>query len=320
MPTRYTPTERQRRILNRLGMIRTLTNKEIHKRTGIPINELSRAGHKKLRTAEIIDIVRKSIGTPREEQLLEDIRFWQLVRICQLAHSHTANEIDQQLREEIRKKPGLKKTKRLNMAQIKLIIQKNKLRTPGEESELVSRLKTKPSNNHLTSEQRETLVMASDRYIQSIISNIRRTTPFRDTDEIRDYTIHLLRGLTRRIKLEDGMTDEHIRNRWYRFIGAESTRRHTRLAIIQKLKRVHKKGKNNRIPLEEMHANKTGREVTSEDIPPALRNKLSPRYQEIWMRLANGESQVEIAREYRLSRQRIGQIVKKIQEIIGIDS
>ncbi len=314
MPTRYTLTERQRRILQRLKMVKLLSSPEISRRTGIPLNEIYRARKGPLSAEEVVNVIKQSMGTPLEKQFLKDMRLWHIVRICQLAPTHDATEIFRILREEKAQTPSLQNAKTPGLDWIKRCIVKNQLRTRKELGEIYSKQRRKPDNNSLTREERQALITAADSDISTIVRSIVKKTGNTDTDAVRDAVTDVFWDAIRRIRIPPTASPAAATDQWFGFISAKATRRLILLKALTKLRKTSTQEKTSTFLNEITRSPIAEEETRASDIPPAIQKKLTMKEQEVWVMLANGTKPIEVARIFGLSRQRIHQIKEKIRE------
>jgi hypothetical protein len=293
MPKRVTLTEKQKRILEKIGLMPLTSMREINRRTGIPMTRLELIMRPNpWQKSTKLDLIKRFKKKPKTRYLLSHPKLWQIATIMDLAKSHSTPEI----RQILLQKAVELNTKRpiLGIITIQRIIKNLNLRSADDFALMRRRTHSaqRPINS-LSEETRKALLIAA----QEILRRLRfRSTLSFTADELRDK---LMERLEREVRLFDprGIKEfERLKNKWEIFIN-----KGLRFFIIDALRESGPltRTRKQRRPYARSDILENVAKPSAMPVQPGIKisfkKPLTPREQEAWKLLKRGKTNKQTA-------------------------
>jgi hypothetical protein len=319
MPRRFVPTERQRKVLQHIGLMPLTDRPAISKRFGIPLSELLRIEKEKPSRRLALELAKRFAGHPQKTALSFHPKIWLVHRIAELAPTHSNREIHLILIEEKTAHPALGEIEIPRAEGVGKIISVHQLRTSDETSALRNRAIRKPDRNNLSPEQRAMLLSKSDPFIRGVVQQLKQLGRFDDSHQMMDAIVDAMQHALKKVEFANNADKNELRGKWFGFLKSRKVRNIILSNVATRLKRENAEGqKRIRLPKDKSqhptHEVDIFQKPTKEKIQITYSKPLTPREREIVELLKEGKRPIEIARIVGLGRQAISYHLKKIRK------
>lgn len=319
--------DRERRILQKRGLMPFTPLRTIHNRTRVSTTKLELLSRSFTRNmAGTIAHVKRLMQDPQKRWLLQDPRFWIIARIVELAPAQNIATIRRIMKEEKKHNPALASVKIPTDSYISTIIVENNLRTPEQAFHVryLRRPKRRPENE-LSAQQRSTLQAEAVK----VVSKLKlRNEPYITPEEMRSYLLEKIVEESKYWPVDPQSTDPELVAQWrkylkYKIYGhfiKDILRKHGPVTRVAGKTRYvvpgtewNRQGGESIEPMNPIERT-VGKRIQLDRINPEQFTSLTPTEREILVKLAEGMKPKEIAIERGRTISSISQAIQRIRK------